>query len=84
MELACTASLKVTVTGADTATPVALLAGVWLVTEGGALSVEKDQETVPLIVSPAVSFTPVMAALYVPPYPRAEVGAKVAVLFELL
>ena len=82
---AWTAMLNVAVTVVLVATPVALAAGVALVTVGAtAAAVVNDQEVDPLMGSPAVSFAPLTAAVYVVPYANAALGVKVTVLLELL
>ena len=61
--LDCTASLNVAVAAVDTATFVAPLAGVSLVTFGAAASVVNDHENGPLIGSPALSLAPLTVAV---------------------
>jgi hypothetical protein len=80
-----TLSLNVAVGAAETATPVALDAGVCEVTAGCVpFVVVKLHVKAPLIGSPAVSFTPVIEAVYVVLFARAAPGLKVAVLVALL
>ena len=61
--LDCTASLNVAVAAVDTATFVAPLAGVSLVTAGCAASVVNDQENGALMGSPSVSLAPLTVAV---------------------
>ncbi len=65
MVLACTASLNVAVAVVETATFVAPLAGVSLVTLGAAGSVVNDHDNGPLMGSPALSLAPLTVAVYV-------------------
>jgi hypothetical protein len=63
----CTGSLNVAVAADDTATPLALDAGVCELTDGCSGSVVKDHEVDPLIGSPSASLAPLTVAVYVVP-----------------
>src|SRR6267154_2685069 len=81
----CTASLKVAVTFAPTATPVAPMAGERLVTVGAtasaAAAVVYVQETL-VITLPDRSWAPLKVAVYVVAYARFPVGSSVTTCVE--